>query len=179
MSSIIWIIIIVVIIYMRKNKREAKEEAARQQNMQTQRVTQPPANTKSARRRANMESANATGVSGFTTKEEARIARAKAKAAKAKNKASATAAKANTKKNKVSNGSKAANYYKSENNTIHSELHGGHIHEDGNILCRANIDSEAQEIVDKPSMLGTTEDLIACGYDGSEFLRSIMGEDFF
>ena len=42
-----------------------------------------------------------------------------------------------------------------------------------------DIDKEARGTLETPSLLGTTEDLIICGYDGSEFLDKIMKESHY
>ena len=59
---------------------------------------------------------------------------------------------------------------------IHNEIHNeNHVHDEKDILCRANINNK---IFDESgnSILPDTETLIVCGYNGQEFLDSLQRE---
>ena len=59
---------------------------------------------------------------------------------------------------------------------IHNEIHNeNHVHDEKDILCRANINNKIFDETGN-SILPDTETLIVCGYNGQEFLDSLQRE---
>ena len=59
---------------------------------------------------------------------------------------------------------------------IHNEIHNeNHVHDEKDILCRANINNKIFDEAGN-SILPDTETLIVCGYNGQEFLDSLQRE---
>lgn len=59
---------------------------------------------------------------------------------------------------------------------IHNEIHNeNHVHDEKDILCRANINNKIFDEAGN-SILPDTETLIVCGYNGEEFLDSLQRE---
>ncbi|MCR5786034.1 MAG: hypothetical protein K6G40_10390 [Eubacterium sp.] len=149
---ILWLIIIALIVYSKSKKTSKKPDENKEKEL------------KAARRRQQQKAEQAKKM------QQQKTAQAK--------KRQQQAYKAPQKRTPKAQKPSSDNHYGMEMDTIHAEVHGEHVHDEDNILCRANIDNEARHIVEDPSLLGTTEDLMICGYDGSEFLDRIMKESY-